>query len=175
MKKRTLTICVLALFALVVAGAAAEMTSEQARQFLSERGINPDTYTGGDGQKHVVTMTGGQIQWIWHQAGIEPSFDGASYRDKKMYIYNVTDVKTQYNVIDPESGYPALFSVISGPLTRTEMVAMTIGDKQVVIYQWHAVLSIGYPWVVLVEFSNPHEEINLVGGRYDITTIPSLV
>jgi hypothetical protein len=153
--------------------ASADMSAESAKSKLLQKGIFPDIYKVNN-IEHYVTLSGGQIQWIWHQLGISAStYDAVDYADNRYYIYNINDVKFVHNV--QENGQPVLFSVIGGPLTKTSYGSVLLDGDLYNVYNWHAIMSTGYPWVEIIEYNIMNHELKYkrVGGPYDVTTIPS--
>jgi hypothetical protein len=152
------------------------VSADAAKAYLEKQDIYPDSYVDKKGTSHWFTLTGGQIQWINHQAGISPSSDMSMYYNDTMYIYPRYDIQKIQNAVSM-SGDPVLFSVMSGPLTKTTFQSVYIDGVLYNLYAWHEVVSIGYPWVELIRFVPQQNGIitdyQIIGGPYDATTIPS--
>jgi hypothetical protein len=151
------------------------MTPDAVRRDLSAKGINPDTYVGEDGQEYYFTLSGGQMQWIYHQEGIESPFDVTPYLSDRMYIYNVDLIQKIQNA-QMFDGNPVLHQVLCGPLTKTTESRVEINGILYDLYTWHEVVSIDYPWVEFIEYTTRNGKIQsykIIGGPYDARTIPS--
>lgn len=173
--KAILVILVIALLA--VAPAQAAITPSQAKEILGDEGVYPSAYIE-DGKAYWFTITVGQAQWIYQQAGIKPAASiKASDLIKNLYIYDLSNMQRIHNIKDADSGYPILFLAKNGPLVKVAQEDFIVLDGDLYqAYTWYEIVSLGYPELELVEYTVSNGAINsaeVIGGPYNATTIPS--